>query len=873
MAKFLDLCSGIGAFRMAAERLGHECVGYAELDKFARKSYEAIYDTTDEWTAWDLRDVTNEEWSELKGQVDLITGGFPCLRGDEKIFTDRGLLEIKDIQLGDKVLTHKGNFKPVERRVVNPFKGDYYTFKTQYHSKRWGCTHNHKLLGVKTVSPCWRNRGGSCIESCRQQEKTIKEKSKDGEKVYSWISPCNKPYQDYKVEWIEAKDLEVGDYIAYPINNHINGLDTIKAQYSELPLEDELFWEVIGLWVADGHRYQNGKHYTVGWSVNQKEEHLLEKIKQLAELLDRSIFIEKRKGCYVAAIQHKLLCEFVSEYYNINKEKQFPLYCEELEDKYKTKLINGYWLGDGCYLDNGKVNSFQITSTSLPLLNQVQRMLYKFRLVSSIQLAYKGGKAEIQGRSVNTKDCYTLKVNGVDAELFNNLIANIEIKPYKTKQHTSCWFDENYFYVRITERTKEVESFDVYNLTVTDDHSYVGVGLTMYKNCQAFSVAGKGKGFDDIRGTVFFEVARAIEQVSPQMFILENVKNLISHDKGNTIDTVIRTLNEIGYTVDYTILNSKYYDVPHSRDRVFIVGVKDQPTEDWIIEGTNVLAKSKRRIAAYSWSKTFNFNFPDSDIIRYQLMDILEPEEDVPPHLYLSPEKTKALIQGILERDERLGRTDAIRMLGLLNMKGLQSTRRVYDPQGLAPTLTTMSGGNTEPKILVAGNVNPSEKGMGGQVYHAESGLSPTINAGHEGGKHIVYPTKTSYCPILNPDKLEVKQNGRRLKSDGEEMFTLTAQDRHGVLMYQLPRGYNAGELHEMAPTLSSNSYKENNLLIKDNYVVRKLTPKECWRLQAFPDWAYDKAAEVNSASQLYKQAGNSLTVNVAYEIFKRLLP
>ena len=149
-----------------------------------------------------------------------------------------------------------------------------------------------------------------------------------------------------------------------------------------------------------------------------------------------------------------------------------------------------------------------------------------------------------------------------------------------------------------------------------------------------------------------------------------------------------------------------------------------------------------------------------------------------------------------------------------------------------------MGGGNREPKILVAGNVNPSESGMNGQVYHANNGLTLSTNKG-EG-------VKIAYCPIINPDRVNTRQNGRRLKIDGEEMFTLTAQDRHGILMYsQEP--------------------------LAMNYVVRKLTPRECWRLQAFPDWAYDKAAEVNSASQLYKQAGNALTVTVAYEIIKNL--
>ena len=153
---------------------------------------------------------------------------------------------------------------------------------------------------------------------------------------------------------------------------------------------------------------------------------------------------------------------------------------------------------------------------------------------------------------------------------------------------------------------------------------------------------------------------------------------------------------------------------------------------------------------------------------------------------------------------------------------------------------------------------------------------------------------------------MDKRQNGRRFKSDGEPMFTLTAQDKHGILIagklpgnhdqnsrvydtnglaptlstmqgggqepkiIQRGHGYNQGGEHDIAPTLTRNSYQENNYL-SDGFRIRKLTPRECWRLQGFPDWAFDKAQEVNSNSQLYKQAGNSVTVNVIAAIAKEL--
>ena len=186
--------------------------------------------------------------------------------------------------------------------------------------------------------------------------------------------------------------------------------------------------------------------------------------------------------------------------------------------------------------------------------------------------------------------------------------------------------------------------------------------------------------------------------------------------------------------------------------------------------------------------------------------------------------------------------------------------------------------------------------------------------------------------PVLTPDRAEKRQNGRRFKTDGEPMFTLTAQDRHGVVVENkikkygtLQNNYNGrGVIYDVdgiSPTLNTmqggdrqpkirvkeatkQGYAEaeigdsvnlshpnsktrrgrvgkqiaNTLLtgesqgvVEPDFRIRKLTPRECWRLQGFPDWAFDKAQEVNSNSQLYKQAGNSVTVNVIEVIAREL--
>lgn len=103
--------------------------------------------------------------------------------------------------------------------------------------------------------------------------------------------------------------------------------------------------------------------------------------------------------------------------------------------------------------------------------------------------------------------------------------------------------------------------------TIPDHDIFVG-GFP----CQAFSVAGKRKGFDDTRGTLFFEIARILSAKRPQLFLLENVKGLLSHDNGRTFEIIITTLDELGYDLQWQVLNSKNFGVPQNRERVFVVG-------------------------------------------------------------------------------------------------------------------------------------------------------------------------------------------------------------------------------------------------------------------------------------------------------------
>ena len=304
--------------------------------------------------------------------------------------------------------------------------------------------------------------------------------------------------------------------------------------------------------------------------------------------------------------------------------------------------------------------------------------------------------------------------------------------------------------------------------------------------CQAFSIAGKRKGFlDETRGTLFFEIARAAKEIKPPLLFLENVKGLLSHDQGRTFRAILSALDELGYDAEWQVLNSKDFGVPQNRERVFIIG--------------HLRGAGGREV------------FP---------------------------------IRG---EGEKLDNQSEIKIVGnTKNPNGTaQGTRDiVHDPNGIVGALTATD---------------------------------------YKGPKQVA-------IPVLTPDRATKRQNGRRFKEDGEPMFTLTAQDRQGIMLRvceATKKGYAEATVGDYVNLEFPNSKTRrgrvgkqvaNTLLTSDNQgavtealKIRKLTPRECWRLQGFPDWAFDKAQEVNSNSQLYKQAGNSVTVNVIKAISERL--
>ena len=294
--------------------------------------------------------------------------------------------------------------------------------------------------------------------------------------------------------------------------------------------------------------------------------------------------------------------------------------------------------------------------------------------------------------------------------------------------------------------------------------------------CQAFSVAGRRKGFEDTRGTLFFEIARILrhfrdtEKPIPY-FVLENVKGLLSHDDGRTFAIIYRVLTDIGYTVECQLLNTRWV-LPQNRERIYIVG----------------------HIGRGSGCKVFPIG--ESGQVSYNRNTEVASTLQHPGHSGGNYKGMNMINTGL-------------KQIGVIGKDTIAT--RVYDSSGISTTLT--DGG-----------------GMG-----AKTGL---------------YQVKA----VLTPDRKEKRQNDRRMKEDGEPMFTLNTQDQHGVMVKEVTK----------------KGYADRKT------AIRRLTPVECMRLQGFPDdWNEkgmmdDKVVDM-SDTQRYKQAGNAVSVPIVSMVAERI--
>lgn len=377
------------------------------------------------------------------------------------------------------------------------------------------------------------------------------------------------------------------------------------------------------------------------------------------------------------------------------------------------------------------------------------------------------------------------------------------------------------------------------------------VDLIMHGSpCQDFSVAGKNAGGDKNSGTrssLMYETLRIVEKLKPKYVIWENVKNLLSKKHRHNFDAYIDAMAELGYVSKYQILNAKDYGVPQNRERVFTISCRHDG--DSQIMGS-FLAQ---------------FNFPEPMPLEHRLKDILE--DNVDERYYLSDEQTSKIKLSKLNQS-----TDkCVRVGGLYDKeKSRHQAGSVYDPNGVCATLSTMQGGNQEPIIVASrgrgeNNEQQLEPNFTGATNTLTSvqkdnlvaeprDISRTVRTGGRGSLD-----RHSWDIVSEPIKIKTANiKGYDEASDGDAID----------LQYPDSKTRRGRVGHGVSKTLMTS----DQMAVVNGYRIRKLTPLECWRLMGFDDADFRKAEQVNSNTQLYKQAGNSIVVNVLEGILGNLL-
>ena len=400
--------------------------------------------------------------------------------------------------------------------------------------------------------------------------------------------------------------------------------------------------------------------------------------------------------------------------------------------------------------------------------------------------------------------------------------------------------------------------------TVRDQH----VDLITYGfPCQDISIAGKQQGFvndsgESTRSGLFFEALRIIKELRPRYAIAENVKALTSTKFKNEFATVLSSLEEAGYNNYWRVLNAKDYGIPQNRERVFIVSIRRDVDEG-------------------------DFQFPEKEPLMLRLRDMLEPAESVDEKYYLSTERegVRRLIAE-LESRYRINSGTAVCVASRGRNPGNPSDRTTGSPteqrlepnsDGCTNTLTTVQKDNlllvAEPGIMQVGNIakDPNREHIRDRIYDP-SGLAPTLNTVGGGNLEpkitidgLTRDTQKQRARVFNPSGLAASLISTDYKEPPQ--ISVIGQLKGGEKGCVVDRdgiGY----------TLTATEYKDPLKIAEPGNTrtvrIRKLTPRECWRLMGFTDEEFDRVHGISN-SQLYKQAGNSIVVNVLSALLSQL--
>ena len=843
--KVLSLFSGIGAFEKALKNIGKdfELVNYCEIDKYASNAYSQIHHVSEDLNLWD---VTKIDTSKLQG-IDLVTYGFPCVPRGYKIKTDNGYKNIEDIKVNDLVLTHTNTYQHV-LKTMNRFS-DHIN-----HIKCVGCedlqlTDEHPLYVLRNNEFCW----------------------------------------------IKAKDLNQLDYITYNINTN-----SIKTD-----IPDNSLW-LLGRYIADGYKEKNSPNRPV-FAIGKAK---VEEFEQYIKDYSYTVFHADR-----SAIEYRItddyLCELIKNLPTGSINKQIPQWVIDLPKEQLEIFYRGYFSGDGHSRKDRDLEMFCTVSKELYLA--LQEIIIKlYNVVPTVSIRHDNRKdtfndtynAQYSFNPKNQKvinDQICVPIKEVTRETKEIEVFNFEVEKDNSYtvnnvivhncQDISIAGKQRGFTDEDGQQTRSGLFFEALRIITDLQPQYAIAENVKALTSNAFNDEFETviKSLADAGYNNYYSVLNAKDYGIPQnrerIFIVSIRKDLDTHEF--TFPDKLPLTKTLKDLLEPKV-DEKYY-INNERAKNLIEQIKSRYiiTESTPVDGTILEPRAKevcncitaRYDAGIQNQKSIGCMVVEPSkepIVIGSMQEHTAIKNDgVCPCLTTAMGTSGGNTPMVVEDDAR------IKYIGSY---GSGERRKVYDPDGISPCLNA-SDYKGATNIIQVGNLMPEAKFKNtqrGRVYDPE-GLAPTLNTVSGGSlepKIIEVP-----CAIASRGRNPDNPNDRTTGSPTEQRLepnttncanTLTTVQKDNYILepkviddtvgfYDEPRIYD-----ETVPTLRAERYGLKVTECNPELRIRKLTPKECFRLMGFSDEDFDSIHGISNA-QLYKMAGNSIVVNVLEEIFKSL--
>lgn len=517
-------CLALERLKRDFPEFDYELVGWSEIDRYAIMAHNALFP---QWSDRNYGDISKIEWEQVP-DFDLFTYSFPCFVQGTLILTDNGYKTIENIAVGDRVMTHKGNFREVEK-TGNRLCDDIYRIKAMCFDELL-CSGNHPFY----VRKCIKKNAGS-------------------KRLFT------------EPQWVEAKDLTKDCYLGYAINGKSeipqwNGsIDNRWGHHKEVNklcilLDKEPFWYLMGRYVGDGWK-KNSKTGS-GIIICCSNRNKISLIKAIDECGLKYTLNQERTVTKIIISMNELN-EFVERYGYYAHGKKIDSATMNLPEHLLRSFIDGIIDSDGYIDDNSE---YKVSTVSRELAYGLQQCVSKaYKCHVKMYFTKRKPKTEIEGRVVNQRDTYQI------------------VWHTDKRNQDRAFYADGYIWFPLKSIEKCCFSAFVYNMQVADEHTYTANG-TIVHNCTDVSNAGRQAGLAEGSGTrssLLWECCKAIEIKKPKWLVMENVDALVSKKFIGYFNKWTDWLFKQGYTSFTQVLNAKDYGVPQNRKRVFCVSIRD----------------------------------------------------------------------------------------------------------------------------------------------------------------------------------------------------------------------------------------------------------------------------------------------------------